>query len=93
MTDSFVIHPGDVVSVTVGDVQPFVSVQVADPSPWGVVTVEGPQGVPGPQGDPGPAFSTPAWWFDDGPPTTIVGSKPGDLYMDLLTGTIYKLGD
>ena len=49
--------------------------------------------IKGDQGDPGPAFETPAWWFDDGPPFGgIVGTKPGDLYMDLTTGTIYRLG-
>lgn len=93
MAEHFTIHPGDTVAVTVLDSAPFVSVEIGEPSPWGVVTVQGPQGVQGPPGDPGPAYSSPAWFFDDGPPSTIVGSKPGDLYMDLLTGTIYKLGD
>ena len=48
------------------------------------------RGDPGP---PGPAFVGTAWFFGDGPPDTIVGSKPGDRYLDTTTGTIYTLGD
>lgn len=62
----------------------------------GLVIAQGPPGTPGPQGPQGPSGPTYegiAWWYGDGPPTTIVGSKPGDFYMDLDDGTIYKLGD
>lgn len=52
--------------------------------------VQGPRGEPGP---PGPSFDGTAWWFDEGPPGVVLGSKPGDRYMDVLTGTIYTLGD
>lgn len=93
MTDNFVIHPNDVVDVVVGDLTPYINVEVAQPSPWGVVTVEGPQGPPGPVGPAGPSYSGVGWFFGEGPPTTVIGSKPGDYYMDLSDGTIYKLGD
>jgi hypothetical protein len=49
--------------------------------------------VPGPPGRDGGAFSGAAWLFGEGPPTTIIGSKPGDYYTDLDDGTIYRLGD
>lgn len=88
--DSFVIQPDGVVAVSYVDPSPLVSVEVLQPASVGVVTVLGPQGPPG---EPGPAYESPAWWFDDGPPNSIVGAKPGDLYMDVSTGTIYRLGD
>ena len=47
----------------------------------------------GPRGPVGPSDSDPTTWYGEGPPTTIIGSSPGDYYTDLLTGTIYKLGD
>ena len=31
------------------------------------------------------------WWFGAGAPTTVAGSKVGDLYMDTNTGNIYQL--
>lgn len=31
------------------------------------------------------------WWFGSGAPTTVSGSKVGDLYMDTNTGNIYQL--
>jgi hypothetical protein len=54
MTDSFVIHPDDVVAVTFADQQPYVSVRTDQPTPWGVVIIAGPQGIAGPagQGEP-----------------------------------------
>lgn len=89
MTGNFVINPGDTVQVQVATPSPWVQVTVVPPPTAAVVTVAGPQG---PAGEPGPAFSSPAWFFDEGEPAGIVGAKPGDLYMDLLTGTIYRLG-
>ncbi|MFH5231874.1 hypothetical protein [Antrihabitans spumae] len=53
----------------------------------------GPQGPIGPAGPAGPAFDGTAWWSGEGAPTTVVGSKPGDYYIDTLTGTVYRLGD
>lgn len=72
-------------SVNVGDITATETV--------GVVIAQGPPGNPGPQGPPGPVYEGLAWWFGEGPPTTVVGSKPGDRYMDTTTGTIYQLGD
>jgi hypothetical protein len=92
---NFVINSGDTVAVVVGTPTPWVQVNVTPPPTAAVVTVAGPQGPAGTQGAsgaPGPAYSSPAWFFDNGPPGTIIGAKPGDLYMDLLTGTIYELG-
>ena len=47
----------------------------------------------GPRGPVGPGDVDPTTWYGEGPPGTIIGSSPGDYYTDLLTGTIYKLGD
>lgn len=38
-----------------------------------------------------PAFEGVAWWYGEGPPDVVIGSKAGDLYMDLMTGMIYEL--
>ena len=52
----------------------------------------GPQGPPGPQGPKGdPGDDGTDWWYGDGPPGTVIGSKPGDYYVDNLTGSVYKL--
>lgn len=51
-------------------------------------------GPRGPQGPPGGGSSEgTAWWYGEGPPATLIGSKPGDYYIDTLTGLLYKLGD
>jgi hypothetical protein len=49
----------------------------------------GPAGPPGPQGPPG----TPVGrrWYGMGTPGTIVGSSPGDEYLDIETGTLFRL--
>lgn len=49
--------------------------------------------VPGEPGKNGGAFDGTAWWYGQGPPGTIIGAKPGDDYLDTVTGDIYKLGD
>ena len=77
------------VDVVVGDLTPYINVEVAQPSPWGVVTVAGPQG---PAGAPGPAYEGVAWWFGQGEPGTIIGSKPGDFFLSTDTGVVYVLG-
>lgn len=71
--------------------------------PTGAPGPMGPPGPPGPQGDPGgpPGPMGPKGdRGDDGqirftgtgpPPLVIVGSRPGDTYLDVLTGDIYKL--
>lgn len=59
--------------------------------PFAVVTLEGPAGPVGPTGPAGPAFDGTAWWYGEGPPGAIVGSKAGDFYVDTGTGNIYEL--
>lgn len=90
---SFVINSGDIVDVSISEQQPFVTVEVLPPPAWGVVTVAGPQGPQGNPGQTGPSYSGVGWFFGEGEPNTVIGSKPGDFYMDTSTGTIYKLGD
>lgn len=61
----------------------------------------GPRGPPGPQGEPGtgttpgppgpPGKDGQIRFTGHGPPGVIVGAEPGDTYMDLLTGDLYKL--
>lgn len=52
----------------------------------------GPSGPPGPRGEPGPASSGPVMWTGQGtPPDYIEGAKPGDTWLDTVTGTIYTL--
>ncbi len=72
---------------------PTILSTVAEGSTEGV---PGPAGPRGPQGEPGPQGERGA----DGqirftgmgpPPTAIVGARPGDTYMDLTTGDVYKL--
>jgi len=45
------------------------------------------------KGAPGGAFNGTAWWYGQGAPTTVIGSSPGDYYIDTITGTVYELGD
>ena len=45
------------------------------------------QGPPGPPGHPGQIRFT----GNGAPPAVIVGAEPGDTYLDLDTGDIYKL--
>lgn len=55
-----------------------------------VVIISGP---PGPVGPSGPSYEGVAWWTGEGEPVGIIGSKPGDYYINTLDGSIYKLGD
>lgn len=50
----------------------------------------GPRGEKGEKGDPG-MDRTEKRWYGEGPPTLIIGSSPGDEYVDALTGTLYVL--
>lgn len=56
-----------------------------------IVGPVGPEGPAGPRGPAGPAFTGTSWWFGEGPPDLVVGSKVGDRYMDLDTGIVYTL--
>ncbi|WP_066583943.1 hypothetical protein [Corynebacterium provencense] len=52
----------------------------------------GPIGPAGPPGEPGPVSGGPVQWHGQGaPPEYIEGAKPGDTWLDVLTGTIYEL--
>ena len=53
----------------------------------GFVSVGPIQGPPGPPGHPGQIRFT----GHGAPPMVIVGAEPGDTYLDLDTGNIYKL--
>jgi len=77
-------------------VQPPALIPVTAPAPppqltttVPVVLVAGPQGPPG---APGPTVDplTRVFNGDGPPPALIVGSKPGDYYVDNSTGTFYK---
>ena len=56
-----------------------------------VTGIKGDKGDPGDPGKDGKDGSQ--WFFGEGPPGTLLGSKPGDVYLDSLTGIIYQLGD
>lgn len=42
-------------------------------------------------GSTGTGGSGANWFFGNGSPSDLTGAKPGDLYMDVVTGTVYKL--
>ena len=49
-------------------------------------------GIPGPKGDPGePGRDGQIRFTGHGPPGVLAGAQPGDTYMDLSNGDIYKL--
>lgn len=52
-----------------------------------VVPVAGPQGPPGVS----PSNTGQPRWAGQGPPGTIIGAAPGDLYLDETSGLIYTL--
>lgn len=52
----------------------------------------GPVGPPGVNGVPGlPGTNAGQRWYGEGPPGTIVGSAPGDEYVDTVSGNLYVL--
>lgn len=53
----------------------------------------GPPGPAGPKGESGDAFQGVVWFDGHGEPGLILGSKPGDKYVDLDTGVVWTLGD
>lgn len=63
------------------------------PASGGVGWETGPAGPPGPPGVPGrDAESTTRWLQGDGPPSdAIPGARPGDYYIDNLSGLYYVL--
>jgi hypothetical protein len=102
MTDPLTLPAGVIVEVE-PPVLPVVEVappgEVFDlvpvPGPPGPRGPEGPPGPEGPQGRPGydGTFGGTAWWAGNGPPDAVIGSKPGDKYIDVTTGDVYTLGD
>lgn len=44
----------------------------------------------GPAGPSG-GYTGTAWWYGEGVPGTIVGSKVGDFYLDTETGVVYEM--
>lgn len=73
---------------------------VGGAGPAGVAGPQGPTGPQGPQGIQGSAGTDgligprgTGWFTGSGaPPLTIPGAVDGDLYLDLLTGTVFQLG-
>ncbi|MGH3986339.1 MAG: hypothetical protein ACRDTZ_03355 [Pseudonocardiaceae bacterium] len=80
------LSDGDTVRIEPPDVPVFHMEPPAAPS----VTVVPVVGPPGPIGPPGPVGGV-DWWDGEGPPGVIVGAEPGDLYIDHLTGNLYRL--
>jgi hypothetical protein len=62
--------------------------------PQGPAGPQGPQGIQGPAGIDGAIGPRGTGWFtgSGAPPLNIPGAVDGDLYLDLLTGTVYQLG-
>ena len=53
---------------------------------------DGERGPQGPRGEPGPASSGPSLFTGPGaPPDYIEGARPGDGWLDTITGTTYRL--
>lgn len=53
---------------------------------------DGDTGPRGPAGPVGPASVGPVMWVGQGsPPDVVVGSKPGDTWLDSTTGDLYTL--
>lgn len=53
---------------------------------------DGKQGPQGPRGPAGPASSGPALFTGQGaPPDYVEGARPGDGWLDTLTGDTYRL--
>jgi hypothetical protein len=64
----------------------------------GIAGPPGPTGEPGSPGTPGAAGEAgprgTGWFVGDGPPPAdIPGAQPGDLWLDMLTGNVYQLGE
>lgn len=96
MTDTILLPSGSVVRLSAPLPPrleaPAPAAAVVMPVP-GIQGPRGPAGPPGPQGEPGEdgAFLGTAWWYGEGTPTTVIGSKAGDYYVDTTTGLVYEL--
>lgn len=87
MTD-LIIQSGDTVVVQVDDPEPVV-VDTAPGETVVLVAVPGIPGIPGPSGPSG-ANGVTEYHGDGPPPVALIGSHPGDLYVDDLTGDRYQ---
>ena len=63
---------------------------------WGeIANLKGPQGdqgAPGSQGDQGdPGVRGATWFTGAGVPDVVPGAVANDLYLDTVTGNLYKL--
>lgn len=86
----------DVVIAPTSIVQETESVDRITDLEQGVVGPAGPEGPVGEKGDTGDPGGPPGppgqpRYSGYGPPGLIIGSSPGDEYIDLLTGDIYRL--
>lgn len=86
MTNPIILTTGATVEI---EIPSPPNIEMPSPAPTQVVIMPTP-GIPGQPGSDGDGMD---WWSGQGPPGTIVGSSPGDKYVDELTGTIYTLGD
>jgi hypothetical protein len=95
--------PDETVSVELPDLVDGNSVDgsvTIFPAP-GLPGPQGPRGEKGDKGDKGDTgergfdgtFGGTAWWSGNGAPVTVIGSKPGDKYIDINTGDVYTLGE
>lgn len=62
-----------------------------DIGPLAIVGPQGPIGPQGPQGETGERGNT--WYTGTSIPSNISGSKEGDLYLNTITGMVYKYTD
>lgn len=87
------LDAGVVVTVTPPE---HPKVGVTPPMPSAVTIIPAPgtpgrDGQPGPPGPAGGARTGGTWFVGVGPPNLVIGSQPGDYYLDESTGTIYQL--
>ena len=86
---SFEFINGSVVELVV-PTNPPVLLPPVETSETAVILAQGP---PGPQGIAGYTDGYPQWFNGEGPPPdAIVGSQPGDMYVDVSPGgQVYQL--
>lgn len=92
---SVITNQGDPTSVEVdgtATAPAVVTSEMGVAGPTGPEGPEGPPGVTGQTGPPGPKGDGLHRFYGDGPPGTVIGSSPGDEYVDNLTGDLYVLG-
>lgn len=94
--ENFVVRPYDAVQIVAesdpAPINVILTPGAAGPAgPAGSVGPAGPAGDRGEKGDPGDAYAGPGWFFGEGEPYEIEGSKENDLYLDVTTGVVYRL--